>query len=92
MTHDEFDERFTPILNPFDDNASWDGCMFETYGDELAYVQEQPDANVWTIIDGGGTEPDVLMSGKMRINRIGFIVTEQRWTDRWPLGAHVILD
>ena len=35
ITEEDFYDDFKPQLNHFDDNASFDGCMFETYGEEL---------------------------------------------------------
>jgi hypothetical protein len=61
LTEDEFYEGYTPIKNHFDDNASEDGCMFETYGQELDYVIEMAKENrVVTIVlnDEDGDDED----------------------------------
>ncbi len=51
-----FHQRFRPIPNHLDTNASEDfgegGCLFETYGEELDYVRAHPSSCIWTIIDG----------------------------------------
>jgi len=79
ITEDEFFEKFTRVLNHIDTNASFDGCMFETYSQELEYVkkiaQESP-KRVWTIIEG---ERDSLYYslGFHLVNRLGFIITEE---------------
>ena len=80
MTEDEWYETYKPIQNNLDDNASWNGTMFETYGDELEFVDNQPDENVWTWTDGddGGT---YLSSGKSYINRLGYFVCTVPWTE-----------
>ena len=36
MTFEEADEQFKFILNSYDIDASFDGLMYETYGDEYA--------------------------------------------------------
>ena len=46
LSEDEFDELFPPVQNHFNPNASWafgdgPGCLFETYGEELAFVRAQ---------------------------------------------------
>ena len=35
---DDFISTFQPMQNEFNQNASFDGCMFETYGKELEHV------------------------------------------------------
>ncbi len=57
LTEDEFDNLFTPVKNHIDDNASFSGCMFETYGEEIDYVFKLADSNlVVTIIEGEDEE------------------------------------
>jgi hypothetical protein len=50
------------------------GCLFETYGDELAFVRTQNPRTVWTLIDGddGG---QYILSGLHRVNRLGHLVS-----------------
>jgi len=56
MSFDEWLTTYKPILNHLDENASFQsddgGIMFETYGDEVAFVKSQPPANIWTYGDG----------------------------------------
>ena len=77
ITEDDFDRHFTPIKNHLCKNASWNGCLFETFGDEVRYVYDQPDGNVWTWIECGETEDTYLVSGRHHVNRIGYIVTKE---------------
>lgn len=78
MTYEEWVDRFKPIQNELSDNASFEGMMFETYGDELEHVlQVARKTNgllVWTYIDGeGGT---YIVDGYRLVNRIGYFVTQ----------------
>lgn len=75
MDFDEWCETYKPITNHIDNNASFDGAMFETYGDEVAFVKEQPEANIWMYGDGddGGS---YIWSGWGFVNRIGYFITE----------------
>ena len=75
MDFDEWCETYKPITNHIDTNASFDGAMFETYGDEVAFVKEQPEANIWMYGDGddGGS---YIWSGWGFVNRIGYFITE----------------
>ena len=80
MTEDEWYEIYKPIQNHLDSNASWNGKMFETYGDENEFVTDQPNENVWTWSDGddGGT---YLSSGQSYVNRLGYFVCTVPWTE-----------
>lgn len=77
LSVEEWDKEFQPITNPFDDNASWDGVMFETYGKELAYVRMSSPQCVWTYVDG--EDGTYLCEGWHVVNRIGFFVTKNSW-------------
>lgn len=74
MTLDEFD-ALEPIQNHLDKNASLDGCMFETFGEELQYVLQQPNNHIWTYIE----EDNFLyyVSGYHLVNRLGYMITKK---------------
>lgn len=81
-TDDDFYEKFNPIKNHINDNASFDGCMFETYGEELEFVQKtakETPKKVWTILDCEGKL--YLGAGYHYVNRFGYLITEEDWTD-----------
>jgi len=82
ITEDQFYEKFNPVKNHLDDNASFDGCMFETYDEEVDFVFElaKKEKRVWTIIEG---ENDSMfyVTGFHYVNRIGFLVTEEEYTE-----------
>jgi hypothetical protein len=75
MDFDEWCDVYKPIQNHIDTNASFDGAMFETYGDEVAFVKEQDGSYIWTYGDGddGGS---YLWNGWHFVNRIGYFITE----------------
>lgn len=77
LTIDEFYAAYLPQKNDFNDNASWNGCMLETYGKDYEYVKTvyalAPD-RVWTIIEDDDGNP-VLTNGFHYVNRIGYVVT-----------------
>lgn len=67
-------QKFQPIDNHFDPDASWGGIMFETYGDELTFVAKQKTQHIWTYIDtDSGT---AICAGFHLANRIGYFVTK----------------
>lgn len=76
MTEDEWFAAYKPIKNHLDKNASFDGTMFETYGDEEQYIKTYPNPNcIWTYGDGddGGV---YIWSGWSFVNRVGYFITE----------------
>lgn len=85
MDFDEWCDTFKPIINHIDKRgASFDngygGVMFETYGDELKFVQEADANHIWTYGDGddGGT---YVWSGYSFVNRLGYFITERPWLE-----------
>ena len=87
LTEEQFYENYELIENHLEDNASFDGCMFETYGDELLIVQQMAKENrVITIIEGDEEvesefgEPTLNMyyiSGMHLVNRIGYLIAKE---------------
>jgi hypothetical protein len=75
MDYDLWLETYKPILNHIDSNASFDGMMFETYGDEVEFVKSQSPDKIWMYGDGddGGS---YIWNGWHIVNRIGYFVTE----------------
>ena len=84
MDYDEWFDTFKPIPNHIDTNASFSdgeyGYMFETYGDEVKFVQEADDHSIWTYGDGddGGT---YIWSGYSFVNRIGYFLSDVKWVE-----------
>jgi len=79
ITEDQWEKQYKPIANHLDPDASWNGTMFETYDTEFDFVHEQPENNVWTWVDGD--EGTLIVAGKAFVNRIGYFVTSEPWTD-----------
>ena len=80
MSFDEWCEEYKPIKNHIDTNASFDGYMFETYGDEVEFVTSQSPKNIWMYGDGddGGS---YIWSGWGFVNRIGYFITDKPFLD-----------
>ena len=86
LTDEDFYKKYTPIKNHLDDNAGWDGCMFETFGDEVQHVcntSNDPDTakRVWTVVEGDTGKDLWIIAGYHYVNRIGYLITEQEWED-----------
>ncbi|CAB4158033.1 hypothetical protein UFOVP694_101 [uncultured Caudovirales phage] len=80
LTMEEWEATYKPISNHIDTNASFqdesgNGIMFETYGDEVAFVKEQDPNKIWMYGSGddGGT---YIWSGWGFVNRLGYFITE----------------
>jgi len=79
LTEDEFDEQFPLVTNHINPTAGWahgesTGCLFETHGEEFAYVKRLDPRRVWTLVDGD--EGDMyLISGLHFVNRFGYLVS-----------------
>lgn len=74
ITDEEWDEKYKPIRNHFHTGGFDEQQMFETYGQELKFVQNTDPAYVWTEVDGddGGV---YIVNGYLTVNRIGYYIT-----------------
>ena len=63
-----------------DDMCSFGGCMYETFGEELEYVKQQPNKRIWTIVDGDGDDL-IIIAGFHFVNRLGYLITDKEWED-----------
>lgn len=75
---DKWEEAYKPQKNHLNDNAGYNGWLYETYGEEVKFVQElakkEPN-RVWTLLEGD--EGMWISSGYHHVNRIGYFVTEK---------------
>jgi hypothetical protein len=79
LSEDAFAAQYPLRTNHLNPTAGWAygqgaGCLFETYGEELAFVRDQDPRTVWTLIDGDDGDQYVL-SGFHLVNRIGYLVS-----------------
>jgi len=80
LTYDDWCATYVPIKNPLREDAPFDGTMFETFGDELAFVRHQPRARIWSLVQGddNGDGGDLhVVSGYHLVNRLGYFVTDR---------------
>jgi hypothetical protein len=88
LTFEEADEQFKFMVNNYDDNASFEGLMFETYGDEVEYVKSKPHDRIWMYGEGddGGL---YIWSGWGFVNRIGYFISENPVPDDTTIQIQV---
>jgi hypothetical protein len=81
LTEEQFDEQYHPVVNHLNNNAPFDGCMFETYGAELLHIVDclkGTKRQVWTIIESDTNDNMFYVSGMHIVNRLGFLVTLEK--------------
>jgi hypothetical protein len=81
FSEDEFSARYKLKVNHLNPTASWacgegPGCLFEPYGEELAFARSQDPRAVWTLIDGDDGDQRVV-SGMHFVNRIGYLISTE---------------
>jgi hypothetical protein len=89
LTEDEFDDSYELKPNHLNPSAGWaigdsGGCLFETYGEELAFVRQQDPCTVWTLMDGDDGDM-YLVSGYHFVNRVGYLLSTI------PIPEHVTI-
>jgi hypothetical protein len=79
LTEDEFDDRYPLVPNHINPSTGWaigdtGGCLFETFGEEFAFIQRQDPSRVWTLIDGEDGDMYVI-NGLHFVNRVGYLLS-----------------
>ena len=96
LTEEQFDEMFTPQINhierakaentgvPDDSICSFNGCMYETYGEDIDYVLKMAEENrVVTIVEGEDEDDE---DGEL--DEDGEIITHSTWY--YSSGYHLV--
>lgn len=83
ITEEEFYNSFIPVKNHIIDDASWSGCLFETYGTEIDYCYALAKSKnvVWTVLETSEDYIFNIVSGFHLVNRLGFLITEIAYTE-----------
>jgi hypothetical protein len=97
ITEDEFDAKYPLVTNHINTNASWafgdgPGCLFETYGEELAFVRTQDPRTIWTLVDGGDDDNQYLISGYHLVNRIGYLISTIPFPEDADIEVPILFD
>jgi len=77
MDYNGFFEVYEPLKNDIiseDEVASYDGCMFETYGEEVEKVKTISKRKVATITEVDGKQ--YIVAGFHLVNRLGYFITK----------------
>ena len=71
------------VKHPQGKDYGFNGCMLETFGDDLEVVRQQQVVNwrqVWTILEGPGRSLYVV-AGCHVVNRFGYLISEKPFED-----------
>lgn len=78
-TYDEWVAYYRPRPNHLVPTSSFEGTMFETYGEELEYVKAFDYNRVWTFISD--VDGDRIENGMRVVDRLGYFITDEPWVD-----------
>lgn len=73
----EWADKYKPIKNHLVSDP--DQQMFETYGEELEFVQSVEPNRIWTYLQGDMS--DLICAGYHFVNRLGYYISEVPWTN-----------
>jgi hypothetical protein len=96
ISEDQFDNQYRLLTNHLNPHASWAygedrGCLYETYGEELAFVRTQDPRTVWTLVDGDDND-QYLLSGFHFVNRIGYLISCEPVPDGITIKVHIPME
>lgn len=78
MTFDEWKDTYLPLTTYT--HTVHGSRMFETYGDDLAFVNSCNNLHVWTLVSTD-TGKDVIIEGCRFVNRLAYFVTVRPWSE-----------
>ena len=93
LTEDEFDDRFPLVPNHINPSAGWaigegGGCLFETFGEEFAFIRRQDPLKVWTLVDGDDGDMYVV-NGLHFVNRVGYLLSTVPVPENVAIQVHL---
>jgi hypothetical protein len=81
LTYDEWYDKYRPIANPA--SPVKDDIIFETYGNDVDFLNKQNPLCIWTDLDGD--ECNFIASGAHFVNRICYYITEVPFEEGEPI-------
>lgn len=76
LGYEAWADKYKPITNKF---RKYEENTFETYGEEVEFVQAQDPRYVWTWVDGDMSS--LIVAGYAYVNRLSYYITEVPWED-----------
>ncbi|MDP2692733.1 MAG: hypothetical protein Q8O88_03795 [bacterium] len=94
IPEDDFFSVYKPLINHIvrantdhnianEEIASYNGSLYETYGEELAHIvalanNQKTRNRVWTLVDGDD-DKQYIIAGYHLVNRQGYFITQKSW-------------
>jgi hypothetical protein len=78
FTIDEWIEKYNPIQNHINEDSSFGGLSFETYGEEVDFVSTKNPYNIWTLVYAGES---YIVPGFRWVDRESYFITEKPFTE-----------
>ena len=96
LSEAEFDAQYPLITNHLRPHTSWafvggPGCLFEPYGEELAFVLAQDPRTLWTLVDGDDDDQH-LLSGYHLVNRVGYLISTIPFPEEADIEVSILFD
>ena len=93
LAEEDFYAQYSLIPNHINPSAGWSfdgtrGCLFETYGDEFAFVRRYDPRQVWTLVDGDDGDL-YLISGLHFVNRVGYLLSRNAIPENTTFQVHL---
>lgn len=93
LSKEQFDDQFTLLPNHINPSAGWaygegSGCLFETFGEEFAFVIQKDARRIWTLVDGDDGDMYII-SGFHFVNRIGYFISHEPIPDGVAIQTHI---
>ena len=82
MKFKQWKKKYQPLKNPIASQSPFDGYMFETFGEELKFVNDMltNKKQLWTLVQGDD-DTELLIAGIHIVNRLGFFITNKKSLD-----------
>jgi len=80
ISYEKFVDDFEPYTNTMSDDRGYNNTMYETFSPEIDHVKAQNPEYIWTLIDGENNNSWII-PGFHFVNRLGYFITKNPWTD-----------
>lgn len=77
MRYEEWQSTYLPIRT--NSRTRHGSYFFETYGDDLEFVDSCDKCRVWTLVDTD--EGQRIIEGMHYVNRVNYLVTVRPWSE-----------
>jgi hypothetical protein len=83
--------EYVPRKNRVTKGRPYDGCMFETFGDDIDFLVNRSKIKaeyIWTLIDCEN-ENQYILPGYHIVDRVGYFITKKPWKSEFNIEVNV---